>query len=262
MPITLSIALYCSAWLLLVWGARTRKPPKPYLIPALLSLALLAHGYGSLVQIIVPQGYHFAFPKILSVFFLVANLLIFISATRKPLRNLFLITLPITVAALLGSLYASDAMGMEPQKFTFDVAGHILLSILAYSTMIIATAHALLLAYQDHRIRNKHPTGLASLLPPLQTMESLLFELLWVGQALLTLVIITGVFHIVDLGEQHLYHKIVFTIIAWIIYAILLWGHHQAGWRGNTATRWTLAGFFCLFLAYLGTKIVLELILA
>ncbi len=227
-----------------------------------MALALCAHGVGAYQQIVLPGGYHFGLFKILSVFFWVTNFLILASSIRKPLHNLLLITLPISVITLLGSLYIGDKQPAMPHKLTLEVVGHILLSILAYSTMIIATVQALLLSYQDYKIRNKHPTGLAKLLPPLQTMERLLFELLWIGQILLTLVIITGALHIQNLAEQHLHHKIVFTIIAWVIYAILLGGRYFLGWRGNIATRWTLSGFACLFLAYLGTKLVLEIILA
>jgi ABC-type uncharacterized transport system permease subunit len=53
-----------------------------------------------------------------------------------------------------------------------------------------------------------------------------------------------------------------FSIAAWMIYALLLWGRHQLGWRGYTAIRWTLAGFALLMLAYFGSKLVLELILS
>jgi ABC-type uncharacterized transport system permease subunit len=92
-------------------------------------------------------------------------------------------------------------------------------------------------------------------------MEALLFELLWCGEILLTIAIITGFIFLDDLFAQHLVHKTVFTLLAWCIYAILLWGRHAKGWRGNTALRWTLGGFCLLMLAYFGSKFVLEVLL-
>jgi len=125
----------------------------------------------------------------------------------------------------------------------------------------MAMVQSLAFAYQDFKIRHKRPMGLTKLMPPLQTMEALLFELLWTGQTLLTLAIISGVIFIEDIMAQHLAHKTVFSILAWITYSALLWGRYKLGWRGNIAIRWTLAGSAFLFLAYLGSQLVLELIL-
>jgi ABC-type uncharacterized transport system permease subunit len=48
---------------------------------------------------------------------------------------------------------------------------------------------------------------------------------------------------------------------AWLVYGFLLFGKYKTGWRGNTAIRWTLAGFLFLMLAFFGSKLVLEIIL-
>ncbi len=261
MPIAIALAFYSIAWVILLRTIRRRETQPPTALSLLLAGALISHGTGVYVQIVMPDGYHFGFFAIVSLFFWVANFLILLSSLRKPLHNLFLITLPISVAALLSSLYIDEGSAPVILQLSISAASHILLSILAYSTMIVATVQTLLLAYQNHQLRHKHPAGLVRLLPPLQTMENLLFELLWTGELLLTLVIITGVFHIENIAAQRLHHKIAFTVIAWLIYAILLWGRHYLGWRGNSAIRWSLAGFASLVLAYLGTRIVLEMIL-
>lgn len=238
----------------------TRLPSKlPHILVA---AALVVHGYAVYDQIVLDSGYHFSFFKISNVFFWVTNLLVLVSSLRLPLHNLFVLTLPVSVTALLASLYTTDTEVMHISKLSLGVAGHIFLSIMAYSTMIVATGQALLLAFQNYQIRHKHPTGFARLLPPLQTMETLLFEILWTGEVLLTLVIITGVQQTSDVGAQHLHHKIAFTAVAWVIYGILLWGRHFLGWRGVVATRWTLSGFASLILAYWGTKMVFEFMLS
>ena len=138
---------------------------------------------------------------------------------------------------------------------------HILLSILAFSLISIAALQALFLAYQNHQLKHKNPTGLVSKLPPLQTMEMLLFELLWVGITLLSLSILSGILYLQNIFAQHLVHKTVLSIIAWCVFAVLLWGRHYSGWRGSTAIRGTLVGFAFLVLSYFGSKFVLELIL-
>ena len=61
---------------------------------------------------------------------------------------------------------------------------------------------------------------------------------------------------------QQLAHKTILSIIAWIVFLILLIGHWKLGWRGRTAIRGTLIGFVFLMLAYFGSKFVLEIVLA
>jgi ABC-type uncharacterized transport system permease subunit len=92
-------------------------------------------------------------------------------------------------------------------------------------------------------------------------MEGLMFEMIGIGFALLTLALLTGVLFLEDIFAQHLVHKTVLSICAWGVFAILLWGRWRFGWRGRTAIRWTVGGFVFLMLAYFGSKLVLELIL-
>lgn len=261
LPIIAAVALYCTAWILLVRGARRRVSTPPPLWTWILAAGILMHGIGIAAQLRIAGGYELSLFKIFSLFLWVTNGLLLVSGLRQPLQNLFAITLPLSVIALLVSWHAPGGKIIPADTLTPGMATHILLSILAYSVMIVASLQAVVLAFQNKRLRERHPGGLVRLLPPLETMERLLFELLWVGQLLLTLVIATGAVMIYNLAAQHLYHKITFTICAWLIYAVLLWGRHRRGWRGQVAIRWTLAGSACLLLAYLGTKLVLELLL-
>jgi ABC-type uncharacterized transport system permease subunit len=56
-------------------------------------------------------------------------------------------------------------------------------------------------------------------------------------------------------------HKTIFGILSWLVFGGLLVGHYWRGWRGRTAVNWTLAGFTMLLLAYVGSKVVMELVL-
>jgi ABC-type uncharacterized transport system permease subunit len=94
-------------------------------------------------------------------------------------------------------------------------------------------------------------------------MEALLFRILLAAFVLLTLTLASGVFFSEQLFGKALTftHKIVFGILSWLIFGGLLVGHYFRGWRGRKAVYWTLAGFTALLLAYVGSKVVLELIL-
>jgi len=103
---------------------------------------------------------------------------------------------------------------------------------------------------------------MVQVLPPLTTMERVLFELIWAGMVLLTLSILSGFLFLDNMFAQHLVHKTILSLAAWVIFAILLLSHHILGWRGMRAVRWTLGGCLVLLIAYFGSKFVLEILLS
>ena len=98
-------------------------------------------------------------------------------------------------------------------------------------------------------------------LPPLQTMERLLFQLIFFGFFLLSLTLVSGLLFVDNLFAQHLVHKTVLSFCAWLTFGLLLYGRLRHGWRGRTAVRWALSGYTVLVLAYFGSKLILEQVL-
>ncbi len=141
------------------------------------------------------------------------------------------------------------------------------LAVLAYGLFTMAALHALLMTVLERRLHGHAGAGsLAgpfSALPPLLSMEVLLFRLIAVGFILLTLTLLTGIVYSETIfGKAAKFdHKTVFAVASWLIFAALLAGRYLYGWRGRVALRWTLAGFLTLLLAYVGSRFVLEVIL-
>ena len=100
-------------------------------------------------------------------------------------------------------------------------------------------------------------------MPPLLTLEKLLFRIIGAGFILLSLTIFSGIVFSEELfGKAAQFnHKTIFGFLSWLIFAALLAGRKRYGWRGRTAVRWTLMGFSTLVLAYIGSKFVLEVLL-
>ncbi len=140
---------------------------------------------------------------------------------------------------------------------------HLVIALLAYSFFTIASLHVLLMALLERRLHGGDlPFGLQKL-PPLLTMEKLLFRIIAAGFVLLTLTLGSGIIFSEELfgKAMRFNHKTVFGIISWLIFAALLGGRRLYGWRGRIAVRWTLTGFLMLVLAYVGSKFVLEVVL-
>jgi len=206
-----------------------------------------------------PVGINFGFFHAVSLLSWLIALLFLITAITKPIENLGIAILPLAaIAIFLEYILPSDHFLPTGEK---HLEIHILLSIIAYSMLSIAALQALLLAVQEQHLHNKHPGGFIRALPPLQTMETLLFQMITLGFVLQSLSLITGFIYIEDIFTQHLAHKTILSMLAWVVYAILLWGRWHYGWRGKTAIRWTLGGFITLVLSYLGSKLVLEILL-
>lgn len=227
----------------------------------LVGLALVAHAAFSWQQLVDTDGLNLSLFPLSVLIFLIINLIVATSALKSPLENLYLLLFPATLVVLL---LAQTIASTRPSELNLapGLGIHILISILSYSLMSIAALQALLLAWQNRQLHLHHPGGRLKTLPPLQTMEELLFRLLLTGFVLLSAGLITGFFYTEDFFAQHLAHKTVFSLIAWLVYAILLWGHYRIGWRGKVAIYWTLSGFAALMLAFWGTKFVLEILLA
>ncbi len=255
-----AVIAYIAAWALLLHFALRREKLEASRILVIIGLGVVAHGVSIYLSMHQASGFSFGFFKVASLIFCAINLIVVLSSMRKPLHNLFILLLPFAIIAVL------SAVIFDTTKATIQLSPgiflHILLSILAYSIFTIASFHALLLAWQNRKLKLKQPHSVMGILPPLQTMETLLFEFVWVGELLLTLALASGAVFIENLFAQHLSHKVVFSSLAWLIYATLLFGRHRLGWGGMTAIKWTLGGFFALATAYFGSKFVLELILA
>lgn len=183
-----------------------------------------------------------------------------LACLRIPVENLLLLLFPLGTLTVLSAEFMPSGT-IQPIVEHPGILAHILLSVLAYGMLTIAVVQSVLLLLQDHQLKHKHPSGLIRNFPPLQTMESLLFGFLWAGWVLLSLSLLSGALFIDDLFAQHLAHKTILSCFAWVVFAVLLWGRHQLGWRGHKAIRWTLAGFCLLMLAYFGSKLVREFIL-
>lgn len=227
----------------------------------LAALAVVAHAISAFGVIRTNTGYHFGLVEISTLITVSISLLVLISSLRKPLENLFVALFPLAIVTILMSLTISSSAA--PTQMGLELATHIIFSILAYSFFTIAALQALFVAYQNRQLKNRHANGLIRRFPPLQDMESFLFELLWVGEILLTVGMLIGTLFVSDFWEQEgIAHKAILSAIAWVIFAVLLWGRKALGWRGTTAIRWTLAGFGVLILGFYGVKIALEYIIA
>lgn len=227
-----------------------------------LAAALVLHAFSLRAAIFPPEGMQFGFATSLSAMLWLAIALYWIESFYIRIDGLPLLGLPAAaVAVLLPALVPAEHPIANAANPAFRV--HFLVAMLAYSLFTIAALHALLMLALEKHLHRGRLSPLLATLPPLLTMERLLFQLIHVAFVLLTLTVASGVFFSEALFGKPLTlsHKIVFTLISWLIFAVLLTGRHLRGWRGKLALRGTLAGFGALLLAYAGSYFVLDVLL-
>ena len=224
------------------------------------SIALVLHAHLLYQSIVLGNGLDFGFFNAVSLVGWLVTLIVLVTSLYRPLENLLLLIFPIAGLAILLELFIPDERILN-ESLSTGLRIHILLSICAYSLLSISAIQALMLAVQERLIKAKRAAIIMNTLPPLQVMEDLLIHIIVIGFFTLSLSLASGMMFIDDLFAQHLVHKTILSIVAWVIYCILLWGRWSAGWRGKRIIRWALGGFTTLLLAYFGSKFVLEVIL-
>jgi ABC-type uncharacterized transport system permease subunit len=200
---------------------------------------------------------HF-FAALSLVAFVVSALTLLVNASR-PVAALGVIVFPL--AALLVAVDSFLAPPTVPQPMDWQIKLHVTVALIAFGVLSIAAVLAILLAVQERALRQRQFGPWLRALPPLTLTETLLFRLIGAGFVLLSLTLLTGALFVDNLFGQHLVHKTVLSIVAWLVFSILLYGRWRHGWRGQRAVNLTLIGMAVLLLAFFGSKAVLELVL-
>jgi ABC-type uncharacterized transport system permease subunit len=224
--------------------------------------ALLLHASALYTELFGGGAMRFGFGAALSLMLWLAVLIYWVESFHARMEGLQPLALPLAaVCTLLPALFPGQHLLANAASPMFRV--HFLIAMVAYSLFTLAALHAIIMAVAERRLHRGELTRPLASLPPLLTMEALLFRLILIAFVLLTLTLASGIaFSETLFGKaMEFNHKTLFSIISWLIFAALLVGRFAYGWRGRTALRWTLAGFAALLLAYVGSRFVLEIVL-
>jgi ABC-type uncharacterized transport system permease subunit len=229
----------------------------------LVPIALVLHGMLIYRGLVTPEGLDLGVAKAIALIVWLTVLIYWLAGLAFPgLAPILGLMAPVALLAVI-------FQAIVPTHHFVTYAGtpiftlHFAIAMLAYSLFIVATVHAVVMLAEEKWLHRGLLPPFIRTLPPLLEMEALLFRILAAAFILLTLTVLSGVFFSEALFSRPFTasHKTVFGILSWFVFGGLLAGRYLAGWRGRTAVMWTFAGFAMLLLAYVGSKVVLELIL-
>ena len=240
------------------------------LIQAAIFFILLIHGIQLHDSVFTPQGFVFGFAQDLSLVAWVGLAFYWFQSWFLPISSLrWLVLLFAMICSALPAIFSGTLISPTAVSDPW-FKGHFIVATISVGLLSLAAMHAMLMSVQDralHRQLAIIPNSRIALwledLPPLMTMESLLFNLLYVGFALLSLTVFSGLlFSQALFGKPLVFdHKTIFALISWFLFAGLIVARWRVGLRGRSAVRWVLSAYTALLLAYVGSRFVLEVIL-
>ncbi len=260
-PGIIAAVFYLASTWLQIRSFVERNSHPPVLIRYLAVPAMVLHTISLFFVMDTPAGINLGIFAVLSLTGLIMAFVVFVTSLRMPLHNLFIFAFPLAVLGLSASLFLDNNYDAYPDMQP-GLLIHILSSIFAYTILLMAACQALILLAQTRFLSAKAPIGILRLLPPLESMEHSLFGLVKIGVGLLSLSIVSGLIFLEDMFAQQVVHHTALSFASWLIFVSLLIGRTYMGWRGRIAIRWTLFGFVLLLVAYFGSKLVLEVIIA
>jgi ABC-type uncharacterized transport system permease subunit len=251
-----AIAFYAGG-LIQLWRTRSHAHHEPDVMWWVIG-ALICHGASNWLTLRVTGGINLSLLSASNLVSWVVVAAVAVTTMRLPVQRLYLFLFPLSISILV--LLNIVPAHVTPIVVSEPLFIHIVVSLAAYSVLLLAACHSVLLAIQERHLKNPGKPIL-QLLPPLETMETLLVAMLWIGLILLSASILSGFFFLQDMFAQQVVHHTVLTTASWLVYVFFLAGRHLFGWRGLTAVRWTLCAFALLLLGYVGSKFVLEYLL-
>jgi cytochrome c-type biogenesis protein CcsB len=134
---------------------------------------------------------------------------------------------------------------------------HVITCFLSYASFAVSCGVSVMYLLKARREKPGRPEGgMLSLFPTLESLDTLIYKTIAVGFPLLTIGIITGsAWANYAWGAYWSWDpKETWSLITWIVYAVMLHARSVRGWRGRRMAWLALAGFACVLFTYLGVN--------
>lgn len=241
-----------------------------WLVRAFIFVILVIHGADIHDSVFTPNGFVFGFAQDLSLIAWVGLAFYWFQSCFMPIASLLWMSIVFAFVCSLLPIFFPGVV-ISPQAVSDPwFKAHFIVATISVGLLSLAAMQAILMGIYDralHRQIDLVPNSRVSIwledLPPLMTIESLLFNLIYVGFALLSLTVFSGLlFSQALFGRPLMFdHKTIFALISWFLFAGLLVARWRVGLRGSAAIRWVLGAYVVLLLAYVGSRFVLEVVL-
>ena len=148
---------------------------------------------------------------------------------------------------------------LMPALQSYWLSIHVLTCFLSYACFACAFCLGIMYLLQERQLKSKHTGKLFKILPSLEVMDTINYNMVLFGFILLSAGIITG-----SIWAQRAWGnwwswdpKETWSFITWLIYAAYLHSRFNTGWRGKKTAILSIAGFVSVIFTYLGVSFLL-----
>ncbi len=168
---------------------------------------------------------------------------------------------PLAAVMMISSSFLHPQAGpANPLLRNLWLMVHVGTIFLGNGVFAIAFLAGIMYLIQERQIKSKHLGLFYHRLPSLEVLDSLNYNCLILGFPLLTLGMLSGaIFSQYTLGIFWRWDaKEVWSLITWLIYAVLLHGRLVTGWRGRRSAMISIIGFLVLTFSFLGINFLVK----
>ncbi len=170
------------------------------------------------------------------------------------------IILPVISIMLICALTMPTAIKpIPPVLRSYWLPIHTIFCFAGNAVFFVSFFISLLYLIAERSIKTKSRLSLSQKLPSLETLDSINYKCMSYGFPFLTVGIVTGsIWAGVAWGSHWSWDpKETFSLVTWILYAILLHNRLTMGWRGRKTAYMMIIGFFSLIFTFFGVNFII-----
>ncbi|WP_273021192.1 cytochrome c biogenesis protein CcsA [Rheinheimera sp.] len=207
------------------------------------------------------QGQNFSLLNVSSLVCWLITVAVTLTALRTPIILLLPVVYGFAAMVQLAVLTLPHNVQLHHFEQNVGLLVHITLAFIAYAILMMAMLYSFQVSYINNKLKQKNIAAVTRHMPPLVQAEILQFRLLLAGTVLLGLALLVAALFMDNWLAKENLHKTIFSLLGFIVFATLCWGHARKGWRGKIANTLTIAGAALLTLGYFGSRFVREVLL-
>lgn len=207
------------------------------------------------------DGINFSLPNVISLVSLIITITISLVAIKFKVNLLLPVIYGFAGIWQLVKIFIPTTGSIPLVANKMIIVSHISLALIAYCILIIATLYAFQVTYINLKLKTKNLIAVVHL-PPLMQVEKQLFIILSVGTLFLFVSQLIGLAFLDGFFAKEKIHKTILSLIALLLYSVILLGHFLQGWRGHRVLLLTITASTLLTLSYFGSRFVKEFLLS